>query len=200
MIAFIEQNARSGNPRARLTVESDDFVELVYHKTRAVIAHVPVAEREASLAWLRAHGSKPISLPVSPTAARSIGLVPEAGRTVDWVDGPPAFPPSGWRDMRAYLPAPLPEDWVIVQHRGDGALEIHLGDGTVLVLSGARIAGKQKIVQASVGHERDAPVDAAVVLKRLRGVARFVERGTYDGLQLFTGPVRARSGRGDIEH
>ena len=173
-----------------LAQANDETVVGTFHKTVAVLAKVSEAMRERSRSWLREKGWSALRLPISPSSAAALGLLPEAATLPDWVGGNPLVAVPGWRNMKRYLPKPMPPGWRFRAHRSDGAVMIDTGDGTVLTMSGAKGGGKQRMVKASLGHERDLPIDAFGVLARLQGVGRFEEVEPGMGQRFFFAPIR----------
>ena len=177
-----------GRCEMEMLVDMDDGdLELAFHKVLPCLPDTPEKERAAHLEWLGARGMRPHEIPVSPEAAQAMGFHPETGTAPSWVEGPPTTDPPGWRNMKAYLPAPLPSCWRITKHRSDGALQIDVGARTVLVMSGGDQRGEKR-VRVTVAHHHPGAIDIAV-LSNLRGVGRFVELPESYGQRHLYAPV-----------
>jgi hypothetical protein len=168
MLSFMKLHARDKDPFALTRNASDGVVEMTFHKMRGALVEITEAERGESLAWLAARGIQRLSVPLSPEVARQVGLVANRGVT-NWVDGSPVREPPGWKNTRRYLPAELPAGWRIFANRGDGGLMVETEDESVIVLKCEKRLG-MKTLLLTVGHQRDLPIDADALLRRLRGI------------------------------
>jgi hypothetical protein len=191
MLSLMQLHALGKDPFVLMRDASDGVVEVTYHKVRGALAAIPEAERNESNAWLTARGMEPMRVPLSPQVARDVGLVSNQG-IPDWVDGPPTHEPPGWKNTRRYLPAELPNGWKIFASRGDGGLMVETEDESVLVLSCEKRSG-MKTLLLTVGHQRDLPVDADALFKRLRGIGQVRETGRMGPQRIFVARIYGAS-------
>ncbi len=187
MLTFLKRHSAGKDPFVLMRDASDGVVEVTFHKVRGALSALGEAERTESNAWLAARGMEPMRVALSPDVAREVGLVPNQGIT-NWVDGPPAREPPGWKNTRQYLPAELPTGWTIFAHRGDGGLMVETEDEAVLVLTCEKRSGIKTLL-LTVGHQRDLPVDAEALLRKLRGIGRVREIGHMGPNRLFSARI-----------
>jgi len=67
-------------------------------------------------------------------------------------------------------------------------LHIRTADGVETVLSSDKRGGK-RVLLASLGHEKELPVDAGGVFEGFRGVGRLVEVGSFGAQRFFVATI-----------
>ena len=188
IVEYLERHTRRADLSATLGNVEDIVLEVAFHKARAVLQTVPATDRRDSLMWLTIRGVEPPRVPLSPKAAKLVGLVPQDDGPPDWADGPPKAEPTGWRNTRRYLPGELPAGWTIVGHRGEGGLLIDTVDGVEIVLTCDK-RGTKQVLLASLSHQNELPFDAGGVFEGFRGVGRLVEVGSSGGQRFFVATI-----------